>query len=235
MNLTVLDGLKFKIARSPRQLEQLRSQVRMNMYLEVKTFAERTCSNRFSKPECARMTVELINRLCGEAAASGTQPLTPEQQHAVDGLLSRIRTEDVPLRVAASFMRWSKAVALLMELRNDEASHDLNAAVALNPKNAFAYCSLSYLAGFQGESKRAVELARKALELDPGLAEAWIEMGNGYEANGEHNLALAAWQKAHSLNPEMVKTRETPDPASLGLPGTERPDHIDVLTDEPES
>ena len=193
MDLTFLNGLKMKVARSPRQLEQLRARVRMSIYLEAKFMTESTCQGKFSKPECARMTVEFINRLCGETAAACTQPLTPEQQQALDALLVRVKSEESQLRIAASFMRWARAVALLMQLRHDEAGADLVEAALLNPKSAFAYCSLAYLAGFQGETKRATELAKKALEIDPGLAEAWIELGNAYEAGNEHNLALAAW------------------------------------------
>lgn len=231
MDTKRLASIKMKIARSPRELEQLRAAVRMELYLEVKNLSERRCLDRFTKAECGRMSVEVVNRLCGEPGCSPAVALPPGMADAIETVLLRIRNDEPDLCIAASFMRWSRAVRLLMQLKNDEAEAELRAALELNPRNAFAYCSLAYLAGFGGEPRRAIDLARKALELDPGLAEAWVELGNAYEAAGEHNSALAAWEQAQSLNPDIVRTRDRLDAAALGLPGRDRPEHYDILDD----
>jgi tetratricopeptide (TPR) repeat protein len=223
-----------KSARFPRELEQLRGSTRMSLYLEVKAFGERIFPGRLSKPESSRIAMEIVNRLCGENPPPGAPKLTRESSRASEEVLARLKAGETDLMVAASFMRWSKAVTELMNLKNDEADGDLRAAIELNPGNAFAHCSMAYLAGFQGDARRAVESAKKALELEPGLAEAWIELGNAYEALGEHSLALAAWEKAQSFNPDIIKTQDRGDAASRGLPGRDRPEGYDVLADESE-
>jgi tetratricopeptide (TPR) repeat protein len=235
MDVKQIAAVKMKIARSPRELDQLRNATRMNIYLEVKALTEKACPGRFSKADCARVAVELANQLCGEHPSAGSPTLTPEMTKAMEEMRARIVSKEPELCIAASFVRWSRAVGMLMILKNEDAEVELKAAIELNPRNAFAHCSLAYLAGFQGDAKQAIALAKKALELDPGLAEAWIELGNAYEATGEHNLAMAAWEKAQSLNPDIIHARNKPDSSSPGLPGRDRPDSYEVLTDEPES
>jgi tetratricopeptide (TPR) repeat protein len=236
VDLTPITAVKMNIVRSPRGLEQLRNAVRMSLYLEIKSLSERICPGDFNKAECARMAVAMVNHLCGEAPAPGGTNLTAAAAVAVEGMLARIKDNEPDVCVAASFMRWSKAIGLLMRLKNDEAETDLNEAVELNPKNAFALCSLAYLAGFQGDAKRAIELAKRSLELDPALAEAWIELGNAYEAGGEHNMAMAAWEKAQSLNPDIMRAqaRDRPESGPLDLPGRDRPETYEVISDEPD-
>lgn len=229
MDVSKIASLQMRISRMPRALEALRTTTRMNLYLEVKTLTDKLCAGKFAKPDCGRVAMEVINQLCGEKAPPGTPLLSAEMMQVVADALADIKSGDSDLKVAASFMRWSRAMDLLMKLKNDPAEVDLKAAIALNPRNALAYCSMAYLAGFQGDSRRAIELGKKALELNPDLTEAWIELGNAYEATGEHNLALSAWEKAHSLNPDVMATRG-PAPAS-GLPGRDKSEY-EVLTDD---
>jgi tetratricopeptide (TPR) repeat protein len=233
VNASNLQKLSMKISSSPRELEQLRTATRMGIYLELKQVAVKHCPGKYTKPECSRISMEVERRLCGDPAAPGAVPLAPEMQQATTEVLALIRKLEPEIMVAASFMRWSKAAGLLMRMKNQEAEVELNAALEYDPKNAFALCSLAYLAGFQGDARGALALSQRAIEINPGLPEALLEMGNAYEALGEHDHAREAWEKARKIVPDMVKLDDAPARTAEELPGRERLNY-DVLTDEPD-
>lgn len=233
MNISHLQKLSMKVSRTPRELEQLRTTTRMNMYVELKQLSEKHSSGRYTNAECGRISMEIERQLCGDPVAPGALPLPAGIQQGVADAIALIKVEDPEVLVAASFMRWSKAVGLLMKLKNQEAEPELEAAIEYDPDNAFALCSMAYLAGFQGDAREALALSKRALEINPNLPEAYLEMGNAQETLGEHTAAMEAWEKAKKLRPDMVKLTDTEAPAKPGLPSRDK-SRYEVLTDEPE-
>jgi tetratricopeptide (TPR) repeat protein len=233
MNVSHLQKLSMKISRNPRELEQLRTTTRMNMYVELKQLSEKHSSGKYTKAESGRISMEIERQLCGDPVAPGVQPLPAGIQQGVADAIALIEGEDPDVLIAASFMRWSKAVGLLMKLKNQEAEAELEAALKYDPGNAFALCSMAYLAGFQGDAREALALSKRALEINPGLPEAYVELGNAHEALGEHAAAIEAWENARKISPDIVKLKDTPEPADRALPGRDR-SRYEVLTDEPD-
>jgi tetratricopeptide (TPR) repeat protein len=233
MNISHLRELSMKVSRTPRELEQLRTATRMNMYLELKQLSEKHSSGRYTKAESGRISMEIERQLCGDPVAPGVPPLPAGIQQGVVEAIALIKAEDPDVLVAASFMRWSKAVGLLMKLKNQEAEPELEAAIEYDPGNAFALCSMAYLAGFQGDAREALALSKRALEINPNLPEALLEMGNAYETLGEHAAAMEAWEKAKKLSPDMVKLDDKPETTGEVISSRERLNY-EVLTDESE-
>ena len=233
MNVSHLQKLSMKISGKPRELEQLRTTTRMNMYLELKQLSEKHSSGRYTKAESGRISMEIERQLCGDPVAHGAPPLPAAIQQGVTEAIALIKQEDPDVLVAASFMRWSKAVGLLMKLKNQEAEPELKAALEYDPKNAFALCSMAYLAGFQGDARESLALSQRALEINPDLPEAYLEMGNAHETLGDHSQAMEAWEKARKINPDMVKLDDKPETAVKVISGRERLNY-EVLTDESE-
>ena len=70
----------------------------------------------------------------------------------------------------------------------------------------------------RGEYQRSIELAEKAIKLNPRASEAWRLIGNAYELLGYeveenrnydlareyHKKATEAWDKAKKINPHIV-------------------------------
>lgn len=233
MNVSHLQKLSMKISRNPRELEQLRTVTRMNMYVELKQLSEKHSSGKYTNAECGRISMEVERQLCGDPVAPGALPLPAGVLQGVEEAIALIREKDPDILVAASFMRWSKAVGLLMKLKNQEAEPELEAAIEYDPNNAFALCSMAYLAGFQGDAREALALSKRALEINPNLPEAYLEMGNACETLGEHTAAMEAWENARKISPDIVKLKDGPEPGNKGLPGRDRA-RYEVLTDEPD-
>lgn len=234
MNASNLQKLSMKVSSSPRELEQLRTATRMGIYLELKQVAVKHCPGKYTKPECSRISMEVEHQLCGDQPAPGAVPLSPEMHRTATEVLALIREHEPEIMVAASFMRWSRAAGLLMRMKNQEAEVELKAALEFDPKNAFALCSMAYLAGFQGDAREALALSQRAIEINPGLPEAFLEMGNAYEALGEHDHAREAWEKARKIVPDVVKLDDAPARTAGELPGRERFNY-EVLTDDPDN
>lgn len=76
----------------------------------------------------------------------------------------------------------------------------------------------SYKYGKKGEYWKSIELAKKALELNPRASEAWRLIGNAYEFLGDemeqannyeqvsdfHKKATEAWKKAKEIDPKTI-------------------------------
>jgi tetratricopeptide (TPR) repeat protein len=76
----------------------------------------------------------------------------------------------------------------------------------------------AYESGRKGDYQKSIELARKAIELNPRASEAWRLIGNAYEFLGDgakesgsydqardyHKKATDAWNKAKEISPKIV-------------------------------
>ena len=80
--------------------------------------------------------------------------------------------------------------------------------VALPPANALAryYYALSLLSHQENSAdgqKQVASLLKKAIELDPRLGAAYLQLGILYSDRGDSSEALAAYQKAVSADPKL--------------------------------
>ena len=130
----------------------------------------------------------------GIAAAEKAVALDPNSSEA-HRLLGQLYGEIIPF-------------AFLGGIRyGPKSDRELTKAIALDPKNAEAHIGLGISKiftpqTFGGSLPLAIELLKKAIELDPtsDTAHAWL--AQAYESSQQHALALQEIQAAERLNPE---------------------------------
>src|SRR5579862_1656194 len=80
----------------------------------------------------------------------------------------------------------------------------LRLAVRLEPKNPEYWYRLGHYEQFnleQPDVEASVESYQKAVQLDPGYTEVWLELGTAYELNGNGAAARDAFQHAKNSYP----------------------------------
>ena len=85
--------------------------------------------------------------------------------------------------------------------RVDEASAYLERTLKADPKNANAYALQSVIATTQNNKAAALDLATKAVSLDPQSSAARIALSYAQQARFDINGAMASVQEAVKLNP----------------------------------
>jgi tetratricopeptide (TPR) repeat protein len=94
-------------------------------------------------------------------------------------------------------------VALLLSVgRVDEASVDIERALNLDPHNSYAVALQSIIAVVQNEKDRALDLARKAVELESRSSVARVSLSYAQQAHFDLQGALVSLQEAVKLDPE---------------------------------
>lgn len=109
------------------------------------------------------------------------------------------------------------ALAYQRQEKLDAAVEAASEGVRAFPDNAALRNNLATLLALRMDYPRAVEEYRKAVELDPGLAEAWLDMGLIYgDYLKDRAAAVEAFKRYLALKPE---GRSIPEVArALGLP-----------------
>ncbi|MGD9032279.1 MAG: adenylate/guanylate cyclase domain-containing protein [Desulfobacteraceae bacterium] len=112
-----------------------------------------------------------------------------------------------------AYLKYLKAVPLncTNEINNRQAQQFIEESTALDPEfaNAYAALGISYCAQFMNgwsqspgkDLKRAFELARKAISLDPTLDRPHVTLGWFYLLQGKHDKAVAEGRKAVAIAP----------------------------------
>ena len=86
------------------------------------------------------------------------------------------------------------------------------------PKEWIFLTHEAYKYGRKGEYQKSIELAKKAIQLNPRASEAWRLIGDAYEFLGDeadeygnherarefHKKATEAWNKAKEINPNIT-------------------------------
>ncbi len=121
-------------------------------------------------------------------------------QGDLTGAFSVIR--DVPEGVGdARFFNY-RAALLLSVGRVEEAEKDIGQALNLSPGNSDSIALQSIIAVVQNEKDRALNLAQKSVEADPGSATAKIALSYARQAGFDLEGALAGLKDAVNMRPE---------------------------------
>lgn len=81
----------------------------------------------------------------------------------------------------------------------------ISGAIALNPSDPVAHCSLGKIYLEMNRIEEAAACFEEALRLKPDYAEAHYKLGNAVKIQGKLDEALACYQRARSFNPEYAE------------------------------
>ena len=139
--------------------------------------------------------VELDDEL-GEAHTSlGHAALHQFDWPAAERELSR----GIALNPTYSIGRHYYANYLLAVGRLGEAFAEGEHAVRLDPVSPAVHSNLAGIAWFNGDSRRAIEEATKAMDLNPSYSRAYEDLGRAYEQMGDFGRAIELFRNAASL------------------------------------
>jgi len=89
-------------------------------------------------------------------------------------------------------------------LKRDEMSLEYWERVrALRPRDAATVLTVAHRRAERGEHREAVALVEQAIEIDPGHAPAWFNLGFLLQELGEHADALRAFDRAIALDAKL--------------------------------
>lgn len=108
---------------------------------------------------------------------------------------------DISARAQAS-LRMTRAEALVDLKRPEEAAKDLDTATQLYPEVPFGWLLKATLARRMNDFKLAEASILKAAASDPDSADVQFEAGNIAAAQGNDQLARAAWLAAAQASPD---------------------------------
>lgn len=138
-----------------------------------------------------------------------TDSLKPEYYHLLSDAFmdNQISSRSLQTMLKAGEL-FPKRVPTLLKLSEtqlilqqyDDAITTINNIIKIDPSNAEAYFMLGMVLRDQGETKRAITAFQTATEMDAKLIDAWISLGNIYEAN-KNPKALDYYKTAIGIDP----------------------------------
>jgi tetratricopeptide (TPR) repeat protein len=154
---------------------------------------------------------EAADRFAALLERQGTTPLLYEYLGA--SLIELERWEeaaDVYLRALAAGVDGARLridLARCEELRGDLAAAEQNLRIALehDPTSVTALYHLADLARRRGPLPRALELYRRALDINPDYLYAWNGLAMAHVSAGDDEAALAAFERAAALAPGLAE------------------------------
>ncbi len=110
--------------------------------------------------------------------------------------------DEVPERISDPRYFVYRAGLLLIVGRVQEAGVDIERALNLAPRNSDAFALQAMIAVVQNQKATAMDVARRAVDLDPGSATARIALSYAQQAYLEIEPALESLREAVRLDPE---------------------------------
>lgn len=104
------------------------------------------------------------------------------------------------------FVDWANALDCVG--REDDAAAQYRAAIALSPQLAEAYVGLSAVYGKQRKLDEALQTLTVAQQIDPGIAQIYINRGGVYELLGNPSAAVREYQHSLRIEPDNKAARE---------------------------
>ncbi len=87
-------------------------------------------------------------------------------------------------------VRFRYAFALYFNNKRNEAIIEFKKIIKMQPKNVFAYGYIATIYGEMNEVDKAIEYAKKALDIDSNVAAIHLLLGSAYYKNGQSGLGL---------------------------------------------
>ena len=94
----------------------------------------------------------------------------------------------------------------MVKRQHDEAIKEEERALEINPNGADIYASLSFIHSFAGNSKKAIELGKIALRLNPVPVQFYYSvLGIAYRLEGRYEEAIGMANKCLNENPDNLQ------------------------------
>ncbi len=133
-------------------------------------------------------------------SSAGYIKLENQELDLAEDYFSRALTFDANSDIAYA----GRGVAEFAKGAYEQAIADAKKAVELKPgAHPESYLILGTLADRDGDHEARIDYMNKAIALAPEYAEAYAGRGNGYLAENRYDLALADFNKAVALKPEL--------------------------------
>jgi tetratricopeptide (TPR) repeat protein len=132
-----------------------------------------------------------------------------QDAHARGELTRALELYDAALKIRAEFpeAEYQRAAALISLNRLAEAETSLRRAIALRQDWALPLIALAKLRARAGANKEAVELIRRATEIEKENASIWAERGALELKSGDIKAADESLSEALRLNPNEINAR----------------------------
>ncbi|MBS0960278.1 hypothetical protein JK168_06645 [Acetobacter thailandicus] len=131
-----------------------------------------------------------------------------DEAHLIADKLESLRSAGLSPTTLLLLRRARKDVT---DQKPDDASEDMNDALALQPEKAVLWRSRAQIRLVAGDLKGAVSDLGTALQKDPDDATSWALLSTVEEQRKDGKAALKAWQKVLSLNPTADKNHKRLD------------------------
>lgn len=141
-----------------------------------------------------------------------------EAAAAADPSLAAVKGRIAVLRFRAVEAEVARARQAAEAKRYAEAQGAYDRALALSPDSAFLHRELAAVQREEGRLDAALTNARRAVDLDPSDARAFVTLGEIHAARNEFVEALGAFERAESIEPSettRARIKDVRDRASL--------------------
>jgi len=133
--------------------------------------------------------------------------LFDQRRFAEAAVAARLAREADPVQIAA----WKlSGLALQLSQQLPQAEQEFTAALQRFPSDADLWFYLARVQYLQGSLKPAETSARRALQLQPGHADAHAQLGMTYDALQNYTAALKHYRRAIELNQQQRRPQTLP-------------------------
>ena len=180
------------------------NQVRINVQLLDAQTDEHLWAEIFDRELTAENLFAIQSEISNKIAEALQTALTPDEQQRVNAM---------PTDNLAAYEAYLRGKQLMASRRIEQllqATREFETAVELDPEFALAWVGVAdstYLwanysgDGFENTIEKRQEAVDKALELDPGLGEAWVSQATIFDSQDQTEESESAYRKAIELSP----------------------------------
>jgi tetratricopeptide (TPR) repeat protein len=143
-----------------------------------------------------------INVMSGGLDEFQVQVTRPKEIIRNEGMLGNALVSASDLGVPSRARKeLDKANELIGKQKWEQAIHELNKAVSIDPAYAVAYNNLGVIYSHLGDQPREVEALQKAISVNDHFALAYLNLGRMHTAAGNYLAAEGLLDKASELDP----------------------------------
>lgn len=185
-------------------IQRAGDQVRINVQLIDAQTDEHLWAEIFDRELTARNLFAIQSEISQKIADALHTTLSPEETERINTMPTQ------NLDAYNAYMRGKQLLATRAAVNIEESTREFRRAVDLDPEFALAWVGLAdsfYLLGFYGTTDNEEALAirqeasARALEIDPGLGEAYVSLGAILYDLSKYDEMDSAFQKAIELSP----------------------------------